>query len=111
MRLFLYGTLLHPESLARRSGDAALPARRVAASLRGWQRISLPGIPWPTLRRAPGATVDGIAVIAGAAALRRLAAWEGDAYRLQRVMISTSAGKVSAWTWIAAAGTLRAQRG
>ncbi len=41
MRLFLYGTLLDPGMLARRSGDAALPARRVPATLTGFRRVTV----------------------------------------------------------------------
>jgi hypothetical protein len=51
MRLFLYGTLLDPDRLARFAG------RRVpytAAVLPGWRRVALPDGRFPTLRRGRG---------------------------------------------------------
>ena len=106
MRLFLYGTLMDPAMLARRSGDASLPARCVPAFLPGWRRVGLRGGRWPTLRQG-GAGVTGLVVDVPAAALRRLAAYEGPAYRLTRVVVSGPAGRTPAWTWIASGGTHR----
>ena len=107
MRLFLYGTLLDPAVLARRGGDTALRASGIAASLTGWTRVGIGCLPWPTLRRARGGVVRGVVVEADAAALRRLAAYEGPAYRLTRVVATTPTGKTAAWTWIAPGGTHR----
>lgn len=111
MRLFLYGTLLDPATLARRGGVPGLPVRRIDASLRGWRRVSLPGVPWPTLRREPGKAVAGSILTVGAAALARLTAHEGSAYRLTRVVVDTPTGKTGAWTWIAPGGTGRQWKG
>jgi hypothetical protein len=102
MRLVLYGTLLDPATLAARSGDPALPMHCQSAVLRGWRRVTLAGTPWPTLRRCSNSFVEGKIVIAGAAALRRLAAYEGPAYRLRRVVLEQ---RIPAWTWIASGGT------
>lgn len=107
MRLFLYGTLMDPKTLGRRSGDPGLPRKRQRAWITGWQRVALPGVPWPTLRRVPGGKVSGVTVTVGAAALHRLAAYEGPAYRLKRVVVTTLSGKAAAWTWIAPGGTSR----
>jgi hypothetical protein len=74
MRLFLYGTLPNPETLATRSGDPALPRRCRPAVLRGWRRVSLGGVPWPTLRRCTDDRTEGKIVGVGAAALRQLSA-------------------------------------
>jgi hypothetical protein len=102
VRLFLYGTLLNPYTLASRSGDPALPKRCRSAVLHGWRRVTLAGTPWPTLRRCGNVSVAGKIVIVGAAALRRLAAYEGPLYRLRRVVVQP---RIPAWTWIAPGGT------
>jgi len=102
MRLFLYGTLLDPVTLATRSGDPGLPARCQSAMLRGWRRVNLGRTKWPTLRREPKSTVAGKVVVAGAAAMRRLTAWEEPPYRLRPVVLQP---RMPAWTWIAPRGT------
>jgi gamma-glutamylcyclotransferase (GGCT)/AIG2-like uncharacterized protein YtfP len=111
MRLFLYGTLMDPTTLAQRSGDPGLPRTRQRAWITGWQRVALPGVPWPTLRRGHGGMVSGVTVTVGASALRRLSAYEGPAYRLRRVVVATLTGKTAAWTWIAPGGTTRRWKG
>lgn len=107
MRLFLYGTLLDPATLARRSGEQDLSARCVAATLRGWQRVALPDARWPTLQLDRGGEVRGAVVDVGAAAARRLAAYEGDAYRLVPVVVKTANATIAAHVWIAPGGTRR----
>jgi hypothetical protein len=102
VRLFLYGTLLDPTTLATRGGGPGLPMRRPAAVPRGWRRVTLAGTRWPTPRRCAGCSVAGNIVDVNAAALRRLAAYEGPAYQLRRVVVEP---KTRAWTWIAAGGT------
>jgi gamma-glutamylcyclotransferase (GGCT)/AIG2-like uncharacterized protein YtfP len=111
MRLFLYGTLLDATTLARRSGDPSLPARRTPATLRGWQRVTLAHARWPTLRRDRAGVVTGALVDVTAAAARRLAAYEGDTYRLLPVVVTTAAGKTAARIWIAPGGTCRPWKG
>jgi len=111
MRLFLYGTLLTPAILARRSGTPGLPHRLTSATLSGWRRVQLPGTQYPTLRRSPAATVSGVIVDVGPAALRRLAAYEGPRYRLTRVGVTTPRGRMAAWTWIAAGAGMRPWKG
>src|SRR4051812_4842133 len=108
MRLFLYGTLLDPCTLAARSGNPDLPARLVPASLPGWQRVVCRWGPYPTLRRNRTGVVDGAVLRVPASALARLAAYEGPAYRLSRVVVHTPNGKTVAHTWIAPGGTRRA---
>ena len=107
MRIFLYGTLLDPDTLAARSGDPVLPARCRPAVLRGWRRVELAGTPYPTLRPAHGASTEGIVVDVRPAALRRLIAYEGPAYRLTRLVVLTERGETGAHAWIAPGGTQR----
>ncbi|MGE0226208.1 MAG: gamma-glutamylcyclotransferase family protein [Acetobacteraceae bacterium] len=110
MRLFLYGTLLDPETLARRGGDPSLSRRLRPASLPGWRRVALGATRWPTLRRARSFHTPGAIVWVGAAALGRLAAYEGPAYRLRRVVVTTASGNTAAATWVAPGGTHRPWR-
>ncbi|HTW71867.1 MAG TPA: gamma-glutamylcyclotransferase family protein [Acetobacteraceae bacterium] len=107
MRVFLYGTLLNPATLAQRSGDPSLPHRCMVATLQGWQRVALPNGRWPTLRRHRNGEVTGALVDLDAAAARRLAAYEGDAYRLVPVVVATATGNTAAKAWIAPGGTHR----
>lgn len=111
MRLFLYGTLLDADTLSQRSGDPNLPARCVPATLRGWRRVALPQARWPTLRRDRDGMVAGAVVDVTSAAARRLAAYEGDTYRLLPVVVTTANGKTAARTWIAPGGTRRPWKG
>jgi gamma-glutamylcyclotransferase (GGCT)/AIG2-like uncharacterized protein YtfP len=111
MRLFLYGTLLQSATLSARSGDPALPRRGAAACLHGWRRVALPAVRWPTLRRDRRGAVTGVVVNVSAAAAARLAAYEGDAYRLVPVVVITPNGKTAARTWIAPGGTRRPWKG
>jgi hypothetical protein len=101
VRLFIYGTLLD---------DAALMADAVPATLRGWQRVGLRGIRYPTLRRRRNGVVSGAVVDAAADVLRRLVAYEGPTYRPTRVVVQTASGKTAANAWIAPGGTHRPWR-
>jgi len=105
--LFLYGTLLDAATLSQRSGNAALAARLVPATLLGWQRVALRGGRYPTLRRQRSGSIQGALVTLPAQALARLAAYEGTAYRLTRVVVWTANRKTAARAWIAAAATRR----
>lgn len=104
MRLFLYGTLLDKARLSRLAGRA-LPL--VPARLAGWRRVGLRATPYPTLVRACG-TVAGAVVVADAAALRRLSAYEGPRYRQVRLAVRAGDGRVvPAWVWVGDAPTRR----
>jgi len=123
MRLFVYGTLLHAGTLASRGGHINLPARMLPAGLPGWRRVALRGERYPTLRRQRAGptlrrqragptlrrqragTVRGAVVTVPARALARLAAYEGPAYRLTRVVVVTPNGKTAVHAWIAPGGT------
>jgi gamma-glutamylcyclotransferase (GGCT)/AIG2-like uncharacterized protein YtfP len=107
MLLFLYGSLLDPERLARRAGRPGLARRLDPAILLGWRRVALRGGRWPTLRRARGAEVAGVLAHVDRVALSRLHAFEGPAYRLARVAVRTAHGKTGAFAWIARAATVR----
>jgi gamma-glutamylcyclotransferase (GGCT)/AIG2-like uncharacterized protein YtfP len=105
MRIFVYGTLLDPLTLARRAGTPGLGRRLAPALLAGYRRTGLRLSRYPTLRRDPAHVTDGAVVDIPAAALRRLAAYEGPRYRLCRRMAGTPAGPRPAWLWIAAGAT------
>ena len=107
MRLFLYGTLLDARTLALRGGQPLPTSRAIPATLPGWRRVAMPGGRYPTLRRGRADCVRGVLVDVPARAMGRLAAYEGPAYRLTRVVVATPNGKTSAHTWIASAGTRR----
>jgi gamma-glutamylcyclotransferase (GGCT)/AIG2-like uncharacterized protein YtfP len=107
MRLFLYGTLLDADRLARLGGDPGLPARLRPAALRGFRRVAGAG-GYPTLVPDRAARVEGAVLDVPAGALRRLQAYEGPRYRLTPVRAETAAGPVAAFAWIAGAATRRA---
>ncbi|MFC7690066.1 gamma-glutamylcyclotransferase family protein [Paeniroseomonas aquatica] len=101
MLLFLYGTLLDPQVLVRRSGKARLPRRLRPARLPGYAKVGLRGTPYPTLVARPGMATDGAILRVGESALARLAAYEGADYRLVPVRVSTRQGPVRARAWMA----------
>ena len=106
MRLFLYGTLTDPTTLARRGGPT-LPKRLAPACLVGWRRVVLRGTPLPTLQRVRTGCVCGAVLVASAAALTRLKAFEEPPYVLRRVVVATARGKTTAFAWIAPGATRR----
>jgi len=99
LQVFLYGTLLDPGVLAARSGRRFPPRALRPALLPGWRRVMLRRQPYPTLRRDRHGQVRGVVLTICGAPLRRLMAYEGAAYRLQRVRLRTirGCGAVSAW--------------
>ncbi|MBP0465063.1 gamma-glutamylcyclotransferase [Roseomonas sp. PWR1] len=99
--LFVYGTLLDPDVLARMSGEPSLPRRMMPARLEGWRRVHLRGTPYPTLVEDAGAAVEGAVVRAGPAALARLSDYEGSAYALVPLTVATPRGPMRARAWIA----------
>jgi gamma-glutamylcyclotransferase (GGCT)/AIG2-like uncharacterized protein YtfP len=105
LRLFFYGTLLEPGTLAAWGGHAGLPARLVPATLSGWRRVALRDGRYPTLRRHRAGVVCGAVLTVPVRALARLAAYEGAPYRLTRVVVQTPNGKTAARAWIAPGGT------
>jgi Gamma-glutamyl cyclotransferase, AIG2-like len=102
MRWFLYGSLRDPGLLARRAGAPGLAARMAPAQLPGWRRVARAAGPWPTLLRDRAGRVGGVLLAVPSAARARLAAWEGPAYRLRRVIVATARGRRAALAWIAA---------
>jgi gamma-glutamylcyclotransferase (GGCT)/AIG2-like uncharacterized protein YtfP len=103
VRLFLYGTLLDPDLLARFAGRAL---ELTPAVLSGWRRVYLRFTPYPTLRPARDHVV-GAAVGVDSATLRRLSAYEGSRYRLTPVTIAVNGDALAAHAWIADAATAR----
>ena len=110
MRLFVYGTLLDPRILAERSGEPALALRMRPATLGGWRRMAGKDGRYPTLVRDRAGRVDGAVLIASAAALRRLQAYEGPGYHLVRVLAEARSGMVPAHAWIGGAASPRTWR-
>jgi gamma-glutamylcyclotransferase (GGCT)/AIG2-like uncharacterized protein YtfP len=99
--LFVYGTLLDPRILTRVSADPRLVRRLRPARLDGWRRVFLRGTPYPTVVPAVGDTVKGAVLRVGDAALARLSAYEGSAYALVPLTVSTAGGALRAHAWIA----------
>jgi gamma-glutamylcyclotransferase (GGCT)/AIG2-like uncharacterized protein YtfP len=103
MRVFLYGTLLRRELLARLAGR---PLPTTPAALAGWQRVAMRGGAYPTLRRGRGRVAGWIATV-DAPVLRRLGGYEGARYRLHPLTVHTPRGAVRVHAWIADAATRR----
>src|ERR1700744_2226693 len=99
MRPFLYGTLRDPGTLAERGGQVDLRAHAVAATLQGWRRVPKRGGRYPTLSRQRGGRVNGTLLTVSARVLARLSAYEGSAYRLTPVVVTTQNGKTAAHAW------------
>ena len=90
-RLFAYGSLQIPEVLLAVTG-ACFPAR--PARLPGYASYRLVGRPYPGLRRAPGASTEGVLYThVSAAALRRLDRFEDDFYRRETLLVSIGFGR------------------
>jgi gamma-glutamylcyclotransferase (GGCT)/AIG2-like uncharacterized protein YtfP len=100
--VFVYGSLLDPDVLARRSGRRGLMRRAVPAMLPGWRRVALRGAPFPTLLPARQHRVQGVLLRLCGAPIRRLMAYEGAAYRLRPIRVLTGRGLRPARAWIAA---------
>jgi hypothetical protein len=103
MRLFLYGTLLDPDLMAKLAGR---PIPVVPATLHGWRRVAPPGGRYPTLRRARDTVIGAVATV-NHRALARLTAYEGPAYRPRSLIVSLACSKTVAQAWIAPGGTRR----
>ncbi len=80
MKLFVYGTLADPAALGRCAGRP-LKAAPLPAQLLGFRRVRLRGARYPTLRRAPGALVQGVIIRVNADMLVRLQAYESVRYQ------------------------------
>jgi hypothetical protein len=61
MRFFFYGTLIDPD-VRRIVMGSSNPADVSPALLKDWERRAVVGESWPTIRRKPGAVVDGVLV-------------------------------------------------
>nr|WP_232479079.1 gamma-glutamylcyclotransferase family protein [Roseomonas rosulenta] len=108
--MFVYGTLLDPDVLARVSGEPALVRRLRGARLDGWRRVFLRDTPYPTLVPQRGAMVEGAVLRVGDAVLARLSAYEGSAYVLTPIGVRTARGALRARAWIAPPWRADAQR-
>jgi len=95
MKLFLYGTLADPAALGRCAGKP-VRATPLPARLHGYKRVLLRGARYPTLRRAPGAAVQGVIMRVNADMLLRLQNYESARYRRIAVRLHTPAGPARA---------------
>ncbi len=86
MRLFFYGTLTDSTALGPCAGKP-LKVVPQAATLEEHSRVQLRLAPYPTLRRARGAVVDGVVIEVDAAMLAHLKAYESVRYRLILVRV------------------------
>jgi gamma-glutamylcyclotransferase (GGCT)/AIG2-like uncharacterized protein YtfP len=101
MRLFVYGSLLNRKILANRGGQPSLALRLAPARLRGFARVPAREGGFPTLVPARGTEVSGALVSVSAAALARLVAYEGSAYRLIPMRPEGPQGLVAASAFVA----------
>ncbi len=95
MNLFLYGTLADPAALGRCAGRP-VRAAMLPASLKGYRRVLLRFARYPTLRRAPGAQVQGVMLRVTADMLVRLQNYESVRYRQVHVRLATPRGPARA---------------
>jgi hypothetical protein len=94
MRFFFYGTLIDPDVRRLVLGSLA-PTMVEPAVLSGWKRIPLPRVTYPTILRAPRASVDGVLARGlDIAARRRLIDYEGDDYDLLEVDVAVAGGRI-----------------
>ncbi len=99
--VFLYGTLLDPEVLARQAGRRGLHRAARPAVLPGYRRVTLRGTPYPTLIRGRGRVV-GLVLRLPPAAWRALMRYEGPLYRPVPVSLRAPARFRRALAWMAA---------
>jgi hypothetical protein len=104
MNMFLYGTLADPAALARCAGKP-VRATPLPARLPGFTRVLLRGARFPTLRRAPGAVVQGVIVRVNADMLVRLQNYESGRYRQIHVRLHTARGPARARCFMGDAAT------
>ncbi len=110
MELFLYGSLLDPRTLERRSGVPGLARRLRPAQILGWRRVVPPGRRYPSLGRVRRGRVDGALLALPAGALARLIAYEGAYYRMVRLITEEASRPRAAHAFIASARTERRWR-
>ena len=104
MDLFVYGTLMVPEVMARVCGYRGTGRM---ASLAGYSRSRVAGALYPAITPAQGGIVEGILYHGlNAHLLARLDRFEGDQYRRERVDIDCARRRYRAWTyvWTSSAG-------
>jgi hypothetical protein len=94
MLIFVYGSLLDPVTLRRKSGEQRV--RLVPARISGWHRHWRDR--YPTLRR--GGVVEGALVRVSARGFGRLCAYEGPAYRLCSQPIRVGGRIVRGFCWL-----------
>lgn len=88
--LFVYGTLLAAPVLRTLLGR---PAALQPASLAGYQRRALRGLPFPALVRQHGATTPGAVLRVSVRELHRLDRYEDDYYERHRVRVAVDGGR------------------
>lgn len=97
MRFFFYGTLTDADLREILLGRITV----APAQLTGWQRVALPGVPWPGIMPAGAAAVEGVVTgPLGPVQRRRLQRYEGNGYRLTAVAVETAHGSRAAGLFV-----------
>jgi gamma-glutamylcyclotransferase (GGCT)/AIG2-like uncharacterized protein YtfP len=104
MKIFVYGTLTDMAAFGRCAG-APVKARPEPAKLHNYARVYLRGARYPTLRRAPGAQVEGGVVRITADMLRHLCNYESVRYRVAHMRLQSESGPHRARVFIGDAPT------
>lgn len=97
-RIFVYGTLLDPRVFQRVT--VSPQPRPIAARLKGWRRVRLARLPYPTLHRDPRGQVEGAVLPVGQVALARLHRYETKLYRFVPVTVRAGGRRIAAHAWI-----------
>ncbi len=101
---FFYGSLMDPDVLSAVSGERIEPARLTPARLPGFMRLRARNSVFPLIVPAPEEKdgVEGVLVRGlSAAAVRRLARYEGTAYTaMKRPVVATDAGPRDAYVFV-----------
>ena len=100
--LFVYGTLLHDDTVRRVIGR--VPASE-PATLNGYRRMRMLDRPYPVIRPAPTEQVGGrILTGLNRSQIHQIDRYEGKEYRRKRVRVHLPDGSHrTAWTYVAAA--------
>lgn len=104
MKIFLYGTLTDPAGFGFCAGRP-LRAAAVPAILHNYRRVLLRGARYPTLRRAPGHSVQGVIMRINADMLVRLQAYKSERYRRIKFLVHTPRGTERAICFMGDAAT------
>jgi len=92
LRFFFYGSLMDAD-VRRLVMKKDAPEAVEPASVKGWRRVNLAGVTYPGIIRDAKGSVEGVLVRGlGAAARKRLVAYEGPEYDLIEVEVVSESG-------------------